>query len=96
MIALAWAARTLMTQRLGEIRLNAGIPRFFRWQFHDNDAESSLRGDISVSGQIPMAGKLSRYARAKERQEFRPALLEKAYVTKKHRQHVQRSNDTGR
>jgi len=83
MIALAWAAPTLMTQRLSEIRLNAGHPRFFRWRFHNNDAESSLRGDISVTGQIPMAGKLPRYARANERQEFWPGLLEKAYVIKK-------------
>ena len=83
MIALAWAAPKLMTQRLGEIRLNAGHPRFFRWQFHANDAEASLRGDISVTGQVPMAGKLPRYARANVREEFWPALLEKAYVTKK-------------
>lgn len=83
MIALAWAAPTLMTQRLGEIRLNAGHPRFFRWQFHSNDAASSLRGDISVTGQVPMAGKLPRYARSNVREEFWPALLEKAYVTKK-------------
>ena len=49
MIALAWAAPKLMTQRLSAIRLQAGQTRFFRWQFHSNDAESSLRGDISVT-----------------------------------------------
>ena len=57
--------------------------QFFRWQFHNNDAESSLRGDISATGQIPMAGKLPRYARSSAPKEFWPALLEKAYVIKK-------------
>ena len=83
MIALAWAAPKLMTRLLNESGFNASERPFFRWQFHNNDAESSLRGDISATGQIPMAGKLPRYARSSAPKEFWPALLEKAYVIKK-------------
>jgi hypothetical protein len=83
MIALAWAAPSLMTRRLNESGFNADETPFFRWQFHSEDNESGLRGNVSATGQIPMAGKLPRYARSSSSDEFWPALLEKAYVIKR-------------
>ena len=83
MIALAWARPELLQSRLVDSGFHPQEERSFAWNFHKADDETTGGGRFSVSGRIPIAGKLPRYARSSSREEYWPALLEKAYVAKK-------------
>lgn len=83
MTALAWAKPELLQSCLGNAGFSSREPRSFTWKFHKADDESAGGGQSTVSGRIPMAGKLPRYAHSKTREEYWPALIEKAYVSKK-------------
>ena len=79
LIALAW------TNPDGwEVRLNASgfnrqaEDRSFQWQFHDE--AGSPRGQLKVTGHIPLTKDGQVYARSATPTEYWPALVEKAYV----------------
>lgn len=80
MIALAWTIPASLTTRLGTSGFSPRTARLFSWTFHTDEGQE--RGRPTVSGRIPMAGKLPRYAHSSERNESWPAMLEKAFVIK--------------
>ena len=79
MIALAWAKRAQLTDRLNDSGFDPPSARSFEWQFH-NDVGAD--GRLEVSGRVLMEGNAPRYARSSSLTEDWPSLLEKAYVAK--------------